>query len=296
MVDFTPYPITKKAYDGANGPKIAIRYNDELYMLKFPSVPHINKEMSYANSCISEYLGCHIFESIGINAQKTILGTYNTSGKQKIVVACKDFTIGGLILQNFASLKNTYIDSKSNGYGTELSDILDAIEKQTIIDSKILSSWFWDMFIVDALIGNWDRHNGNWGFLYNPLDDTISLAPIFDCGSCLFPQVDEEMMNLILENKDELNIRIFERPLSIIKINNQKIPYFKFISSLKNEECNNALKRILPKIDMDKIYQIIDDTPYISSLQKAFYKTIISERKKQILDFSFQKLSKRKKK
>ena len=24
---------------------------------------------------------------------------------------------------------------------------------------------FWDMFIVDALIGNFDRHGGNWGFI-----------------------------------------------------------------------------------------------------------------------------------
>ena len=26
-----------------------------------------------------------------------------------------------------------------------------------------LKNWFWDMFIVDALIGNNDRNNGNLG-------------------------------------------------------------------------------------------------------------------------------------
>ena len=26
---------------------------------------------------------------------------------------------------------------------------------------------FWDMFVIDSLIGNTDRHNGNWGFLLN---------------------------------------------------------------------------------------------------------------------------------
>ena len=290
MINFTNLPVRNKTYSGANGSKISVIYNNELYMLKFPPIPNFNKDMSYANSCISEYIGCHVFESVGIPVQKTLLGTYNKNGKQKVVVACKDFTTGGFVLQDFASLKNTIIDSVHNGYGTELSDILRTLDEQTAIDSKVLTDWFWDMFIVDALIGNWDRHNGNWGFLYNPETDDISIAPIYDCGSCLFPQADNEIMQKTLDNPADLEIRIFERPLSGIKINNQKIQYFKFISSLENDDCNKALKRILPKIDIDKIYKIVDDTPFISDLHKNFYKTILKERKERILDFSYQKL------
>lgn len=293
MIDFTNLPVRNKTYAGANGSKISVLYNNELYMLKFPAVPGINKQMSYTNGCISEYLGCHIFESIGIPVQKTMLGTYSKNGKQKIVVACKDFTAGGLVLQDFASLKNTIIDSAHNGYGTELSDIVKTFEEQTAIDPKLLTEWFWDMFIVDALIGNWDRHNGNWGFLYNPETDKISLAPIYDCGSCLFPQADEEIMRKTLCDPAELEIRVFERPLSGIKTNGQKIQYFKFISSLENKDCNKALKRIWPRIDINKIYEIVDETPFISYLQKEFYKAMLRERKERILDFSYQKLHKR---
>ena len=214
MIDFTNLPVRNKTYAGANGSKISVLYQNELYMLKFPAAPTINKEMSYANGFVSEYLGCHIFESIGISVQKTLLGTYTKNGKQKIVVACKDFTVGGLVLQDFASLKNTIIDSAHNGYGTELDDILRTFEEQTAVDSQKLSEWFWNMFIVDAFIGNWDRHNGNWGFLYNVSTDEISLAPIYDYGSCLFPQADEEIMRKTLEDPAEREIRIFERPLS----------------------------------------------------------------------------------
>lgn len=290
MIDFTNLPVRNKTYAGANGSKISVLYNNELYMLKFPAIPAINQEMSYANGCISEYLGCHIFESIGIPVQETLLGTYTKNEKQKIVVACKDFTAGGLVLQDFASLKNTIIDSTHNGYGTELNDIVKTLEEQTALDPQKLTEWFWDMFIVDALIGNWDRHNGNWGFLYNIITDEITLAPIYDCGSCLFPQADEEIMRRTLDDPAEREVRIFERPLSGIKINGQKIQYFKFISSLENNDCNHALKRILPKIDMNKIYKIIDETPFISDLQKDFYKTMLRERKERILDFSYQKL------
>lgn len=291
MIDFTSLPVRNKTYAGANGSKISVIYNGEQYMLKFPTVPSRNKEMSYTNGCVSEYIGCHIFESIGLPVQKTLLGIYTRNGRQKIVVACKDFTASGLVLQDFASLKNTMIDSVHNGYGTELSDILMTLEAQTAIDPQALTDWFWDIFIVDALIGNWDRHNGNWGFLYNNNTDEISLAPVYDCGSCLFPQANEEIMRKTLEDPSERDLRVFEIPLSGIKINGQKIRYFDFLSSLQNKDCNRALQRILPRIDMIKINKIVEETPFISDLQKTFYKTMLKERKERILDFSYQRLS-----
>ena len=215
------------------------------------------------------------------------------NGKEKVVVACKDFTSDDTVLQDFASLKNTIIDSEHNGYGTELNDILTAIEEQQIIDPVELKDHFWDVFIVDALIGNWDRHNGNWGFLYNRRTDEVTLAPIYDCGSCLYPQADEAIMESTLNDPDEINLRIFQIPLSGIKIGGSKINYFDFISSLQNKDCNAALKRIVPKIDMRKINALIDDTPFISDLQKSFYKTMLAERKEKILDKSLQLLRRR---
>ena len=292
MIDFTNLPKRKKTYAGANGSKISVIYESEQYMLKFPAPAAKNQQLSYANGCISEYLGCRIFDSVGIETQKTLLGTYMVNGKEKIVVACKDFTSAGVVLQDFASLKNTIIDSEHNGYGTELDDIMTAIEEQQAVDPKALKEWFWNVFIVDALIGNWDRHNGNWGFLYDVEHDDMTIAPIFDCGSCLYPQADEEIMKATLENKAEQDLRIFSIPLSGIKSGGKKINYFDFISSLQNKDCNAALKRILPRIDMDKINRIVDETPYISELQKDFYKTMLAKRKEKILDFSLKKLRK----
>ena len=167
-----------------------------------------------------------------------------------------------------------------------------AIEEQQAVEPQALKEWFWNVFIVDALIGNWDRHNGNWGFLYDVEHDDMTIAPIFDCGSCLYPQADEEIMKATLENKAEQDLRIFSIPLSGIKMDGKKINYFDFISSLQNKDCNAALKRILPRIDMDKINRIIDETPYISELQKDFYKTMLAKRKEKILDFSLKKLRK----
>lgn len=294
MIDFTNLPKKNKAYTGANGSKISVIYNGAQYMLKFPPAPTKNKDLSYTNSCISEYLGCKIFECVGIPVQETMLGTYTVRGKERVVVACKDFTSFAVVLQDFASLKNQMIDSVRNGYGTELGDILLTFQEQTAVSYAELANRFWDMFIVDALIGNWDRHNGNWGFLYDTLRDSVSLAPVYDCGSSLFPQADEETMQQILSNKNDMNLRVFEIPTSAIMINGKRINYFRFISSLECDDCNAALKRIVPRIDMVKITEIIDQTPGISDLQKTFYKTMLQARKERILDYSLGRLMERK--
>lgn len=290
VIDFTTLPRRNKTYAGANGGKISVIYEGEQYMLKFPPHSAKNRNMSYSNSCFSEYLGCRIYESIGIPVQKTLLGIYTVKELEKIVVACGDFTEPGITLQDFASLKNQMIDSERNGYGTELSDILLTFEEQTAIDQKALTERFWDMFIVDALIGNWDRHNGNWGFLYNAHTDQMELAPVYDCGSSLYPQADEKIMETVLTDENELNFRIFEIPTSAIMVNGKKIKYFDFISSLQNEDCNRALKRIVPRIDMTKIHAVIEDTPFISDLQKQFYMKMLEKRKEKILDVSLASL------
>lgn len=290
IIDFTELKKRKKTYAGANGNKISVIYEDKQYMLKFPPQAKLNQGIGYSNSCFSEYLGCRIYESIGIPVQKTLFGVYTVKGKQKIVVACGDFTEPGVSLQDFASLKNSMIDSERRGYGTELTDILQTIDEQTLVDRDSLLERFWDMFIVDAFIGNWDRHNGNWGFLYDDRTDEMTLAPVYDCGSCLYPQADEKIMDAVLSDSSERNHRIYNIPLSAIMQDGEKIKYFDFLSSLKNEDCNHALMRVVPRINMPEIKSIIENMPFASDLQTRFYLTMLAERKVRILDFNFTAL------
>ena len=70
MTDFTNCPIVPgRAYNGANGSKIAVEYGGGIYMLKFPpSGERKPTNLSYTNSCISEHLASSIFNLIGISA------------------------------------------------------------------------------------------------------------------------------------------------------------------------------------------------------------------------------------
>lgn len=290
MIDFTNCTcLPFKAYNGANGKKIAILYNGTQYMLKFPpSGQGKPTELSYTNSCISEHIASSIFRMLGIEAQETMLGTFEVGGKTKLVCACKDFTAGGKELFDFCSIKNTVLDSDSNGSGTELDEVLDAMEKQQFVVPDRLMEHFWNVFVADALLGNFDRHNGNWGVLHDPNTGENRVAPVFDCGSCLLPQADEKTMMAVLENEEELHARIYRFPTSAIKWKGKKINYFDYLTGQPEADCVAALKRVVPKVSLEQISNFIDGVPYIAELQKAFYKKYVSARFELILQPAFE--------
>ena len=296
IVDFTKCKQIINRYGGADTKKTII-YNNKYYLLKFPNNnPKQNKKASYSNNVFSEYLGCHIFNIVGIKAQNTILGTFQLeNGKLKTVCACEDFTKEGLRLVEFQNLKNSFPEtaSTSNGNTTALEEIEEVIEKHKDIENREeLKKHFWNMFIVDSLIGNYDRHNGNWGVLVKEETQEMEIAPIYDCGSCLYSQLTDEQMQEILKSEAEINNRVYNKPTSTITENGKRINYYDFIYSLKNTSCNKALSRLIDKIDMNKILKEVDKMPMISDIRKEFYKTLLDRRYEIILKKSYKKLAK----
>ena len=146
------------------------------------------------------------------------------------------------------------------------------------------------MFIADTLVGNFDRHNGNWGFLINEVLKEVEIAPIYDCASCLYPQLTDERIKKIIDDEEEMNARVFVFPNSALKIDDKKINYYDFISSLDNVDCNKALLRVFPRINLNVINEIIDNTLYISDIRKEFYKKIIKMRYDLLLKVNYNKL------
>lgn len=151
---------------------------------------------------------------------------------------------------------------------------------------------FWRIYIMDALLGNFDRHGANWGFIKE--NNSYTLAPVFDNGSCLFPNlVDEAEMKEIMESEEETDKRIFKFPTSQVKLNGKKSSYFEVINSLQFEECNDALRYVMMQLDMSEVEKLIDETPLISDVQREFYKHMTTARYNKILQASFEKLGSR---
>ncbi len=282
-IDFTSCPrVPGRAYNGANGKKIAVSFEGAVWILKFPpSVADRPNDLSYSNSCISEHLGSTIFRRLGVPAQETRLGTH-VNGRTKVVCACRDFTIPGKRFYDFCSIKNTVIDSETGGHGTELADVLSTIDLQQFVDPVVVRRRFWEMFVVDALLGNFDRHNGNWGFLVDEATNEASLAPVFDCGSCFLPQADERIMRLMLKSEDELNARIYTFPNSMLKIGGRKINYRDFLAAGDDPGLAAALAALRPRIAALDFAALVDETPYLSPLQRQFLATYLNARRDRI--------------
>lgn len=158
---------------------------------------------------------------------------------------------------------------------TELADIMEIIDDNILLNKENIKEKFWDMFVIDSLIGNTDRHNGNWGFLINTQTGKATFSPIYDCGSCLNPTLEDKDIEKF--NESELK-NIILNCYSCLKINGKKINYISFINQKENNECNNAIIRIFPKINLNKIKEFITNIECISEIRKKFYIKIIEER------------------
>lgn len=274
MVNFTEAVEELNSYKGSEKKKTLI-YDNKKYLVKFPDpVREKNKNISYINNAFSEYVGSNIFKLSGFETQNVVLGKYIYNGKDKIVCACEDFTNENNILYEFANLAlSTNPDKKIE---TEISDIIEVIEQSgNIINFEETIEKFWDMFVIDSIIGNTDRHNGNWGFLLNKETKKIKFAPIYDCGSCLNPMLEDVELEKI--NDVELkNLAI--NCYSCLKENGKKINYITFIKDMESIYCNKAIKRVFNNIDIDIIFKFVDNIENISNVRKEFYKRIIEIR------------------
>lgn len=281
IIDFSKYKLSGIYYGGSEK-KLGITKDGINYMLKFQKKTPFGKRYN----TISEYIGSHIYKELGFDCQETYLGIYNGEN----VVACKDFICDDYQFVPFNDVGESTIEEDKEKYQYSYEDIMTLLtnnKKLTNVNETISS--FFEIYIVDALIANFDRHGGNWGFLKK--DNKYTLAPVFDNGSCLFPNlIDEDEMKIILNDDEQINMRVYKFPTSQIKLNGNKSSYFEVISSLKYEEINNALMKIYPLIQLDNLFKIIDEIDIISDIHKKFYKVMIESRYNKILKFSYERL------
>ena len=265
--------------------KTTILYNNILYMLKFPDPIRGDKLkglLSYKNNQFSEHIGSSIFAACGFETQETALGYFtDTSGKEKIVVGCKDFTQDGGTLYELSKIANQTSVSDDKLSATIENVALIINENRLINDKEAMMNSFWDMFVVDALIGNGDRHFGNWGILEK--NGNIKFAPIYDCGSSLGALLDDSSMSELLADANLHDFKNKEYNVtSCYSMDGKRIFYHEIFKNPTNGLAE-AIQRVIPKIDIGKICGIVDSTPIISETRKKYLKNAMDMRYNQIL-------------
>ena len=146
-------------------PKCWRRINGKIYLFKGGTSGASNTGMEP----YSEYYATQVAKAMGINAI-----SYNLSKwKGELCSVCEIFTS-----KDYSFLPVGRI-VKTGG----MSAVKDFYEK---LGEEYVNALY-DMFVLDALICNTDRHYGNFGFLVNNKTNIIeSPAPLFDHGNSLF--------------------------------------------------------------------------------------------------------------
>lgn len=299
MIDFTNCPINLSANYGGSDQKRGIYYQGELYMLKMPDkIPNSKRNDlndSYSNSVFSENVCCEILRSLGFSAQETLLGyATDKEGSQKVVVACKDFIPNGYVLLDFKTIANALLMGRKIGKIPKIKDIYDIFKGGNDYFSKefgeVALKQYWDIFILDAMLGNYDRCTDDWAYLVKSDKFDIKLAPIYDCGDSLYPQVTDDAISDILSSEKEIMLRIEKFPTAALEDQNgRKVNYMNYINSLQNPDCTAALLRVVPRLDLERIKKVIYENDMISSIRKDFYFTMIKMRIKHILMPAYEK-------
>lgn len=286
--DFNLLNSSGISYGGHGGSKKGILIGNERWFLKYPksakSMDVIG--LSYSTTPLSEYLGSQIYKSIGLDVHKTKLGTANG----KIVVACKDFLESNEIIIDYNMIKNEYdenvekaiehLPSSSNvNSNHDLEEILLIMEENPYFKTTPkLKERFWDMFVVDAFISNNDRNEGNWGLILNKDNNTLRISPVFDNGASFYNKANDDKLSSIYNDDFKFKQSVYESAVSIYSINGKRINPLKFIETMKNNDCNKAVIRMVPNISMERIKNIFDEIPeeynglpVLSKMQKKYY-------------------------
>ncbi len=263
-------------YGGRAGQKEGILIDGEPWIAKYPRTMRdlLGKHLpSYTSSPVSEYVGAHVYASLGIPAHETMLG-YRAG---KVVCACRDFTYPDKRLFEFREIKNALSDDSggfslapSDGEVILLGDVLAAIETSPLLQRVPgVRERFWDMFVVDAFLKNPDRNNGNWGLLMSRDARGLpcyELAPVYDLGSSLFSTRSASLTESRLGDDRAMEEDAFGTNVSCYRLptedgRGRAIHPFDYMRSSDNPDLAAAVERFADRLDMAEVDAIIDSVP-----------------------------------
>ena len=272
MLEITDSMRNNKFYDG-NTRKFGITIDNVDYIVKFP------KEGNF--SVYSEYIASNFIQKLNISCHDVELGLYDGS----VVNVIRDFKTGtDYQLHPYKEVKQSSVDTDLSTKEYTYNDVVHIIEcNNKLTDKKEALRAFWNMFFCDAVIGNRDRHWGNWGYLKN---DKVSFpSPLYDNGGGLFPDINRVISNYKTDRYSFIYDRVYKFPASLFLIyrddkgRNCRTNYYNVCNdNLINDsifnECLNYFKSINKNDIVHFIFDVVEDIDIDKEL-KRFYIEIV---------------------
>ena len=95
-------------------------------------------------------------------------------------------------------------------------------------------------------------------------------------------------MESVLEDQNEINKRLYDFPKSAFQSRNEngkltKLSYLEFMQACTDLGYQRSLVKVADHIDMETAKRVIDETPYITDIQKRFYCEMLRQRMEKIM-------------
>ena len=275
---------------GTRDKVILIKPNTEdTYFLKFPMV---RKSRDYTPENWSEVIAYEVGTALGFNVLKYSLAAYKGKvgciSKNIITPANNESLVEGhSILSRYDS---TYDPSDKATYNRYTFEFVQKALKA--YDAEFYVKEFIRTLIFDAIIGNSDRHQSNWGIIQSIKPVTVKnenkgfllpfgktkkkelqstnkviklAAPIYDSGCCLGREYNEQQIQqcLDIQSKFDKYIRngVAELRIGETEKKSSHEDLLHFIKYTNNGEWNtfieNEIKKVLQNYDPEAINELI---------------------------------------
>jgi len=272
IIDVTNAPGSGLVYGGSDTQKLGLRTHGANWIFKFPSKNH---------RAAAEVFGAEVYDILGFPVQETYLARYGkTTG-----VICKDFCRKGDILQPIESYMTTFLPKNLPEWRSRLAHGHMELETTLLLfrEHPAFRRWpevrerFWDLFLIDALIGNTQRMPSDWGILQHA-DGALKLAPVYDNGAALSPLPTESEMEEMLSDVEKLNAyAVYDAVCAFLDADGKPIHPFTYLAGDSDSRLRKEFYWLYPKIvdKMDDMTSLLDDIPAFTNLERQFYREVL---------------------
>lgn len=173
--------------------------------------------------------------------------------------------IDGKEIESWISASDNFRKEDEEKMAYDMFYDLEKLEGESPLDFAVRNGWglyVYQMFLIDYIIGNRDRHGSNLEILRNTKDDSVRMAPLFDQGvSLLFSTYGEEkaieqtdvMRDFPVNNY--IGARSLEYNLSLIP--NGFDLKIKKLKETDRDYIFKDIEKILERNHIDKLWEMI---------------------------------------
>lgn len=254
-----------RQYEGVTR-KYGITVGGVNYIVKF-------SRKGLASAIYSEYVASNFIRNLGVNCQEVWWGWADGH----MVNIIRDFKRPGESLRSYQDMDQSSLDTVKEGKQYTYEDVLYLLQHHKKADKEAALKQFWEQFICDAILGNRDRHAGNWGFLTTS-DGRYRTAPIYDNGGSLFPDMGTKILEYPKDPYRFLCERAERFPASLFQVDGHRTNYYGICGKLPPIPLKDSLT-------LGRVFDAITEASFMTAEPyRSFYRQIVCMRYLHIIE------------